>query len=289
MSGRFKSFKRKSKSLGPTKRNNPVILFRNTLETEEEFEVAKKHFVVTESRVGIKGRLVVGRYSVLPYYKELVLDLRRQGTLEKRLINSYEEHKYIADFKYYNDIEEYTPKTYFELAEVPRDDGPFVLKGVTNSRKFEWDTHMYAETWDDVTRVWGELSNDGLIGYQDIIIRKYIPLVTFEVGVNGMRFTNEWRLFFCNGKLMSYGYYWSEMVDKVLDAEVKLNFIKTGIPFAKKVVNKIVDKVSFIAIDIAEKEEGGWCAIECNDGQMAGLSSNNPDELYKNLKKELDV
>lgn len=37
-------------------------------------------------------------------------------------------------------------------------------------------------------------------------------------------------------------------------------------------------------IDVAQTESGDWIVIELNDGQMSGLSENNPEILYKNLK-----
>jgi hypothetical protein len=40
-------------------------------------------------------------------------------------------------------------------------------------------------------------------------------------------------------------------------------------------------------LDIGELETNEWILIEMNDGQMSGLSNNNPEILYKNLKKEL--
>ena len=37
------------------------------------------------------------------------------------------------------------------------------------------------------------------------------------------------------------------------------------------------------AIDVAQTESGEWIVVELNDGQMSGLSENNPEVLYKNL------
>lgn len=88
------------------------ILFRHDYTTEDELAVAKSWLDVTDSRVGLSNTLVVGRYSVLPFYQELEKDLISQGS---RLINSYEQHKYIADFEYYHDIKDLTPETFLIL------------------------------------------------------------------------------------------------------------------------------------------------------------------------------
>ena len=52
------------------------ILFRNSIETHEEFSIAKKYFNVIEYRSQIPNNsIVIGRYSVLPYYEELEKEL----------------------------------------------------------------------------------------------------------------------------------------------------------------------------------------------------------------------
>jgi len=62
---------------------NPVILFRKSFHTHEEaisreLESANQHFGVFQQRTEIpEGNLVIGRYSVLPYYRELEKDLQK--------------------------------------------------------------------------------------------------------------------------------------------------------------------------------------------------------------------
>jgi len=41
-------------------------------------------------------------------------------------------------------------------------------------------------------------------------------------------------------------------------------------------------------VDVARTESGEWIVIELNDGQQSGLSDNDPDQLYSNMKKMLD-
>lgn len=120
----------------------PVILYRR-LDNADENEVNAinaNSFKLTESRLDIKyGELVIGRYSVLPYYQEQERDIDKIGA---KLINSYKQHLYIANLRnWYEDLKEFTPKTWFSL-EGCNYSGPFVLKGHTNSRKFQWDTHV---------------------------------------------------------------------------------------------------------------------------------------------------
>jgi hypothetical protein len=269
----------------------PIILFRKDIQTEEEFNIAKKHFSCTESRVTPSNNLVIGRYSVLPYYKELEEDLKR---LNSKLINSYQQHQYVANFEYYDDIFVptatgpngsiyLTPKTYFELKDVPKDGGPFVVKGRTNSRKQQWKEKMFAEDYRRVTEIYCDLMNDPLISEQGLIIREFVPLKTFEIGINGQPFTNEWRFFYYKDECVAVGYYWSQASNLPDISTLSSDAFVT----AQKAASLVKDKINFFVVDVAEGEDGIWRVIELNDGQMSGLSEINPEQLYSNLRKKI--
>ena len=249
------------------------ILFRKNLDTEEEFKIAQKYFDLNESRISLKDSLVVGRYSVLPYYQELEKDLEIQGS---KLINSYEQHRYIADFEYYNDISDLTPKTYFKLEDIP-DSGPFIVKGKTNSRKFAWNRLMFAENRQRAIEIACDLKTDSLIYLQDIIVRDFVKLNVLEEGIEGLPFSNEWRFFCFKDKILSYGFYWTI-------SEKKGTIDALGVNLVETVIKRVKDKVNFFVVDIAQKADGDWIVIEMNDGQQSGLSGNDPEMLYHNLK-----
>lgn len=252
------------------------ILFRYDRDTEEEFKIAKKYFDVTTSRMDIKNSLVVARYSALPFYKELCEDLEYNNS---KLINSYAQHKFIAEFEYYEQIKDLTPKTYFQLHEVP-EGGPYVVKGKTNSRKFDWNTLMYAKDKRRAIEIACELNKDSMLQYQDVIVREYVPLVKLEEGLNGLPFSNEWRFFCLYDQIVSYGFYWS-------NSEAEGTITNEAIELVGKVIERVKDYVNFYVIDVAQKETGEWIVIEMNDGQQSGLSNNDPQVLYKNMNEIL--
>lgn len=264
-----------------------VILFRKEFDYSNESKIASKYFEVQHYRTLIKDSLVIGRYACLPYYHELEKDLSFNNS---RLINSYLEHKYIANFEYYNDIKEYTFKTWFRLQDVPEEvrNNKFVLKGKTNSKKQQWKTHMFANNFREAVNIYAELMGDPFIGPQDIIIREYEHLETFEVGINDMPMTNEWRLFYYKGVLLSWGYYWSIIDDLSVVEKAKVDFEKTGIEFANKVANIIKNKTNFFVIDVAKNAQCDWRVVEVNDGQQSGLNEfNDANTLYCNLLKAI--
>lgn len=255
-----------------------IILFRNDKNYQEEISAAEQHIKVAHLRTECKNDLVIGRFSVLPYYMELQNDLHNLGCT---LINSFEEHSYVANFDYYQDVQEYTFLTWnFEEFYKHPEEGKFVVKGRTNSKKFQWNKMMFANSRKEAIEIGCSLLNDDFISQQGIIIRKYCPLETFETGINGLRFTNEWRLFFFKNELIDYGYYW-EIAYNIKNKE---ELPPEAIMFAKKIASILSNKINFFSIDIARKEDGDWVLVEANDGQQSGLSCIEPSSFYNNLK-----
>jgi hypothetical protein len=254
----------------------------------DELEAAEKYFCCVPARTEIENNdpdvLVVGRYSVLPFYRELERDVRNLGG---RMINSATQHEYIADLRNWTtDLEGLTPQTWYRMEDVPRDAGPFVLKGLTNSRKDRWKTHMFAETWEDMGTVYSRLTDDQLISHQGIAIRKYVPLERYMTSeINGMPITKEFRFFVAYGQILCGAYYWSSHVEELRERGIDPQVSEVPEPFLAKVISTIGDAANFYALDVAQTTEGVWVVIELNDGQMSGLSENNPDTLYRRLRE----
>jgi hypothetical protein len=179
---------------------------------QEELTAAKAHFPCITSRMAIApDQLIIGRYSVLPFYRELEQDIQYIGA---RLINTYEQHLYVADLQnWVADLGALTPVTWSRLEDINGTTGPFVLKGATNSKKFQWKTHMFARDWLEAGTVYDRLCEDGLIAQQRIYIRQYVPLTTYFEDVVGLPVTKEFRFFVYNGEILTGGYYWSSHID----------------------------------------------------------------------------
>jgi hypothetical protein len=259
----------------------PIILFRTELAFQYELRIVREYFEVIEQRCACpKDRLVIGRYSVLPFYQELQRDIEIMGS---RLVNTWEEHHWIANFDYYHDLKDYTAESWddgnIHLCSHP---GPFVVKGRLSSVKHRWNSHMFAKTKRRAIEIGKELVEDATIREQGVIYRKYVPLVTYEVGLHDLRYTNEWRIFYLGATRLSHGYYWS-----LAENVIQRNLPHEGLDFADCVAKIACRRARFFTLDIAEKEEGGWILIEVNDGQSSALSENDAHVLYENLRKAL--
>jgi hypothetical protein len=258
----------------------PVILFRVDRDNQEEYEIAKKYLPVIKQRTeAIPYTLTIGRYSVLPYYRELEIDLAKNLT---KLVNSYREHAWVAEFEYYEALKNYTFETWHErdfyLCQYP---GPFVVKGRTNSRKHQWNKKMFAADKKAAANIASDLvADDHLIAQQGVIFRKYVPLERIGEGLHGLPYANEWRFFYYGTQRLVHGFYWSIADDPSLG---KMD--KDGLDFADEVAIIASQFVNFFVLDIARTLEGNWILVEVNDGQMSGPSMCDLDELYSNLAK----
>ena len=87
----------------------PIILFRSLeLAFQYELRIVKEYFEVIEQRCACpKDRLVIGRYSVLPFYQELERDIEIMGS---HLVSTGEQHRWITK-NYYRDLKEFTAES----------------------------------------------------------------------------------------------------------------------------------------------------------------------------------
>lgn len=263
-----------------------VILYRDDSGWKYESESAQKYFKCVKSRMEIKsGDLVIPRYSILPFYKEQEYDINYVGA---RLINTYDQHLYVADLKnWVEDLKDITPQTWDNVASIP-DDGPFILKGETNSKKHHWKELMFAPNKIKAIEVAGKLYSDSMLQYQNIYVRKYIPLKTYMIGLQELPITKEFRFFFYKDVLLSGDYYWSSHIDELKEMGIEPDVNDVPISFLNKIADKVKDNINFWVVDVAQTEDDEWIVIELNDGQMSGISCNEPDVLYKNLKSAIN-
>lgn len=255
------------------------ILLRKTLAEKEEVNAASLYFPIIESRMDVEeGDLIIPRYSSLPYYDELERDVLKRGA---SLINTYSQHKWIANFEWYQSLRQYTFDTWDmnNVAKAPQDIR-YVVKGKTNSRKWQWNTRMFAKNRDEAIRIGCDLYSDGVIGSQGIIYRRYEKLKILEEGINGLPFANEHRFFFYKEQLIAGGFYWA-IADELIDTP------KEAEEFACKLAKIAAKYANFFVLDVAEREGGGWVLVEINCGTMSGLSCIDEDTFYNRLKLAL--
>lgn len=304
------------------------ILYRDIDLADEERAAISKYFPnATDSRMDIReGDVVIGRYSVLPFYREQERDIKRAGA---RMLLTYKHHQLVADMEWVHLLQHFTPRTWMRVHDLPMDaKGSFIVKGITNSRKHRWSTHMFARTRADVGAVVARLLDDTMIGQQDIVVREYHPLHTYMIGLGGLPITEEYRFFMAGKRVLASGFYWASHALDVASicgcghtetshqaAGTRCTFFgprfgcgyepaacscvrfkpEQGLgPCVDDVplnwldtVTSRLDAVPLYVMDVARTVNGEWIVVELNDFQMSGLGCCNPDTLYANLANHL--
>jgi hypothetical protein len=147
----------------------------------------------------------------------------------------------------------------------PFGDRPVVVKDYVKSRKHEWAEACFIPSAADgaaVRRIAGrfiELQERDLVG--GLVFREFIEFEPLgRHPRSGMPLTKEFRIFWLDGRPLSWFPYWDEgeygglapPVDEFAD-------------LARRVRSR------FFSMDVAERAVGGWLVIELGDGQVAGL------------------
>lgn len=264
----------------------PVVLFRPPDMDEDEIVASTEFFPTFRERTRIqKDDLVIGRYSVLPFFADIQADVDHVGAT---LINNRKQNRYVSDMRnWVEDLYGVTPETWYRLEDIPASEkGPFFLKGQTNSRKFDFKTHAYAADRTAANEVYWRLCTDGLVSHdsQNVYIRRFERLKTFMEGMNGLPVTNEFRVFVLDGQILTGAYYWSNYVD---DLPAVPQFSEVPHDFLKSVIDRVKAKIPFFALDVGQREDGSWMVVELNDGQQSGLSENQARALYSGLHSVL--
>lgn len=270
-----------------------VVLFRGAQDVRgaqdalDEINACEEHFPTITSRMDVpENSLVIGRYSVLPYYAELEQDLARVGS---RLINSHADHKWIAEMSWaFGPLDGLTPRTWTNWVNLPKDKS-FVVKGRTNSRKHQWATHMFAPSAEDIPKVAMRLLDDPLIQEQGLVVREYTALKKLGESINGLPVTNEWRTFWLSvdGRLtcVGRGFYWTASHPELVGDAVWMDSAETIARAAAEIVAAAGPR--FFVLDVAQTEEGSWIVVEVNDAQMSGLCGVPAQDLYAGLVSAL--
>jgi hypothetical protein len=256
------------------------------LTSADSSSVATKRIKASDKLVNVIYRgwmLTPKQYSILYY------DLLSKNY---QLINTVQEYlncHYLPDSLKF--IENRTPKTVFEkfdsensidiLIEKSKIFGqkPIILKDYVKSEKHDWETacfvpdasdpYRFKKTIHKLIELRGQHLNEG------IVAREFVELNDLTIhSKSGMPLTEEYRLFFCNKKLVGIFDYWEE-------GEYKLS--KPDTTEFEDIAKGVESK--FFSMDIARQKNGELIIIELGDGQVAGLpDKTDRSEFYKQLR-----
>ncbi|MEN9442123.1 MAG: hypothetical protein RLZ33_2200 [Bacteroidota bacterium] len=265
-----------------------TLLFNyEDLTSDDRFSQATKRIKPLDNLVQVIYRgwmLTPKQYSIL--YTDLLAK-------NYQLINTAKEYQnchYLPDSLTY--IENRTPKTIFEkfenensidiLIEKAQVFGqhPVILKDYVKSEKHDWETACFVADASDAAMFKQKILK--LIELRDkylnegIVVREFIELNDLIIhSKSGMPLTEEYRLFFCNKKLVGIYDYWEE-------GEYTLSKPNTS-EFEELAKNV---ESNFFSMDIARQKNGELIIIELGDGQVAGLPDRTDRHAFYQQLKE---
>lgn len=183
-------------------------------------------------------------------------------------------------------VESGTPPDFREIGIVLERFGrkPLVVKDYVKSRKHEWREACFIPDASDITAVeritsrFIELQGDSLAG--GLVFREFVELESLDRhSRSGMPLTQEFRRFYCRGKLFFATEYWEE------------GTYTLEIP-GENLFQRIAAAITsdFFTMDIARKRDGEWIIIELGDGQVAGVPERSDlRAFYRNLRISLQA
>lgn len=223
----------------------------------------------------------------------------------RSLVTPTTEYTYAYHFpRWYEDLAGNTPQSIWvyqgpEMEAVVRDtvlpplltrlfgDGAgAIVKDFVKSRKHEWWDACYIPDVGDTHNVMRVVNNflqrqeEYLIG--GLVVREYVRLRQIGIHTKSrLPLVNEHRFFLLNGQVLYQAPYWGEGDYSGLhpDENVVREALKVMMP--KDPSRK---RASFVAVDVAELDEGGWTIVEVNDGGTSGIPAGGDSrDFYRRL------
>lgn len=270
-------------------------LYKNEVDDDykEEYEACKNKYNcclfsyedLEQGKLSLYGNINAG----LTIYRGWMMKPEVYGIfyslLKKRnivLINTPEEYtRYHTLPGWYNDFYEYTAKSVWTtnrdingIEELLKNfNGSVIVKDYVKSRKHEWYDACFIPDVNNIDNVHNVVYNfvsrqgDDLVG--GIVFRQFIKLRSIGYHEkSGMPISEEYRVFVVANKVIAIGGYWGK--------EISLN--DDEIKFIEKIA--VLVKSNFISVDFARCDDGSLMILEFGDGQVSGLQTLRPENLY---------
>lgn len=157
-------------------------------------------------------------------------------------------------------------------------DGAVIVKDYVKSRKYEWEEACFIPDASATERAMEVietfLTRQGPEFQGGLVLRAFEPFVPLaRHSRSGMPLTREYRLFFLDGQAIALTPYWEEGEDSG-DAPPLERFAEVAASIPAR----------FFTLDVAQRVDGGWRAVELGDGQVAGLPERlNQGAFYRAL------
>jgi hypothetical protein len=217
------------------------------------------------------------------------------------LLNNYNDYMWSYDFpKWYCELNGETPASFsyigdeisnLGLAEIAKQVSeragpkPLIIKDWLKSRKHEWFDACFIKDASDANEIVRVMTNffnlQGRDFYGGLVFRDFLSLKKLGAHPKSkMPIPLEFRTFFLNQEPVSTSMYWQNDIN-----------YPDGVEYPPQAWLEDIGKKMrspFVALDIAQGEDGKWWVIEVNDAGIAGYPDHiDSNQFYKDLYLKL--
>ena len=224
---------------------------------------------------------VIARVGALDDYASTYQELQREGI---RLVHSPDEYLRATRLpQWYPLLEDLTPKSLW-FSEPPDPQvvadelgWPIFMKGARQTSRHKRSLSIIAGP-DELRRALDHYVEDPILGWQDVVCRTLAPLRPVEdPDPERIPSSYEFRSFWWRGELAGIGRYWWEGAEYDLREDERAGALGVARGAARRL------NVPFLVVDVAQRTDGEWIVIECNDGQESGYAGVSPFALWQEV------
>lgn len=200
------------------------------------------------------------------------------------LIHTPSEHDTCSELpRWYPLIAELTPRSrwFTDMPSVEaitaEFDWPVFIKGARQTSRHQKHLSII-ESPEAFERLQQHYTEDSILHWQDIVCREYVQLRPIQGGSDDtIPPSFEFRTFWYRGECVGAGRYWVDAAAYDWTADEQ----KAALTIAGEAAKRV--NVPFLVVDVAQRIDGEWIVIECNDGQESGYAGVSPFALWKNI------
>lgn len=223
----------------------------------------------------------VGRFGVTDNYDGLYETLLKEGI---ELIHSPSQYLSASDLTYwYDQLSGLTPKSvWFDkppaASEIEKHfEYPVFVKGSRQTSRHK-ETLSVIRSRAQYENCVEEYNRNPILHWQKFVVREFVDLRKVEGrATEKIPPSFEFRTFWWNAELVGAGSYWKDFAVYDWTELEKTQALNIAGQAAQRL------EIPFLAIDVAQKADGEWIIIECNDGQESGYASISPIALWQKI------
>ena len=221
----------------------------------------------------------VARVGAISNYPEFFLQSRAMGI---NLVHSPGDHERCSTLPaWYPLIESDTPRSrwYREVPAFSEIENEFTLpvfiKGARQTSKHKASASIVRNRSEFEIAV-AHFRSDPILHWQEFVCREFTELRPVSGGADGkVPASFEFRTFWWNGELVGAGRYWLDAVPYDWSASERSAALEVAHRTARAV------DCTFLVVDLAQRADGRWIVIECNDGMESGYAGASPLGIWQ--------